>query len=442
MHTENTPTGVTSGDDFTPRQRRHAIAAVTLGNGLEFYDFITYAFFAIQIGQTFFPSDSPYLSLMGSLAAFGAGFITRPLGAHFLGGFADRHGRKPAMLISMTMMGVGILLLVLSPGYAEIGLVAPALAVTARLIQGFALGGEVGSASIYMLESARTGSRGFTMSWQAASQSIAGATGALVGLGLSLILTEAQLAAFGWRIALGIGAAIVPLALIMRRTLPETHDVAVHAAAPRASIRPHLRTIWTAFVILAAGTMSSYVFIYMATYAQNTLKLPSSIAFAGEMANNMAQAIAVLGGGMLSDRIGRKPVMLGGQIAFIAMIMPCFWWLTSWGGGTTAFLFINTVLAAASACYFGALYAYVGESLPPSIRARVFALVYAVPIAVFGGTTQLQVTWLLEVTGKPVALGWYLAITALIGLVAILFTRESAPLAHRRSQTLVAPLPA
>lgn len=313
MHTASTPTGATSGDDFTPRQRRHAIAAVTLGNGLEFYDFITYAFFAIQIGQTFFPSDSPYLSLMGSLAAFGAGFITRPLGAHFLGGFADRHGRKPAMLISMTMMGVGILLLVLSPGYAEIGLVAPALAVTARLIQGFALGGEVGSASIYMLESARTGSRGFTMSWQAASQSIAGATGALVGLGLSLILTEAQLAAFGWRIALGIGAAIVPLALIMRRTLPETHDVAVHAAAPRASIRPHLRTIWTAFVILAAGTMSSYVFIYMATYAQNTLKLPSSIAFAGEMANNMAQAIAVLGGGMLSDRIGRKPVMLGGK---------------------------------------------------------------------------------------------------------------------------------
>lgn len=124
------------------------------------------------------------------------------------------------------------------------------------------------------------------------------------------------------------------------------------------------------------------------------------------------------------------------------MIMPCFWWLTSWGGGTTAFLFINTVLAAASACYFGALYAYVGESLPPSIRARVFALVYAVPIAVFGGTTQLQVTWLLEVTGKPVALGWYLAITALIGLVAILFTRESAPLAHRQRQAPVVPLPA
>jgi len=182
-------------DHFTPSQRRRAVIAATMGNGLEFYDFITFAFFAIQIGNTFFPSQNHYLSLMGSLATFGAGFITRPLGAHILGGYADRRGRKPAMLISMSLMGLGIVLLCVTPGYASIGIAAPVIAVCARLIQGFALGGEVGSATVYMMESARPERRAFTVAWQGASQNVAATIGPAVGLALSLALSASELSA-------------------------------------------------------------------------------------------------------------------------------------------------------------------------------------------------------------------------------------------------------
>ena len=433
--------GGSLGDSLSPRQRRQAVAAVTLGNGLEFYDFLTYAFFAIQIGAAFFPSESRYLSLMGSLAAFGAGFITRPLGAYILGGYADRVGRKPAMLISMMLMGTGILLLVLTPSYASIGYAAPALAIIARLIQGFALGGEVGSASVFMLESAQTHRRAYAMSWQSASQNIAAIVGSLVGLTLSLLLAPDQLASFGWRIALGLGATIVPVALYMRKRLPETFEAPTQGSAGRTPLAPYIRPIACGFAIIASGTISSYVFIYMATYAQHSLGLSSSIAFAGETLNASSQLLAVLAGGVLADRIGRRPVMIWAQVLFCLSIMPCFWWITR-GGGATAFYFANFYLAAVSACYFGAVYALIAESLPPQVRGRVFALVYAVPVAVFGGTTQLQVTWLLEVTGEPVALGWYLTATAVVGLVAAVFARESAPQHVARQELAVSPLPA
>ena len=211
-----------SDHPLTPKQRRQAIVAATLGNGLEFYDFITFAFFAIQIGHTFFPSESAFLSLMGSLATFFVGFLTRPLGALVLGGYADRVGRKPAMMISMTMMGAGIILLVITPGYASIGYAAPVIAVIARMIQGFALGGEVGSATIYMMESADPHRRAYAMSWQGASQNIAATIGSAVGLLLAFVMTEAELSAYGWRIALALGVTIVPVALWVRSSLPET----------------------------------------------------------------------------------------------------------------------------------------------------------------------------------------------------------------------------
>ena len=219
---------LTNDHPLTPRQRRQAILAATLGNGLEFYDFITFAFFAIQIGHTFFPSHSPFLSLMGSLATFFAGFLTRPLGALVLGGYADRVGRKPAMMISMTMMGAGIILLVLTPGYATIGYAAPVIAVIARMIQGFALGGEVGSATIYMMESADPHRRAFVDELAGREPEhrrharLAGRPGA------DLVMSDAELSAYGWRIALALGVTIVPVALWVRNSLPETHPSRRH----------------------------------------------------------------------------------------------------------------------------------------------------------------------------------------------------------------------
>jgi MFS family permease len=401
---------------------------VIIGNGLEFYDFVTFAFFAIQIGHTFFPSTNAYLSLMGSLATFGAGFITRPIGAHVLGGYADRAGRKPAMLISMTLMGVGILLLALTPGYATIGIAAPLLALTARLMQGFALGGEVGSATAYMMESAKDERRGLTISWQSISQQISATTGALVGLGLSLTLTKLQLDLFGWRIALLLGATIVPFALFMRNGLPET---AVTQTGQTAPFRSYRRVIGLGALIITAGTIATYVFHYMTTYGQNSIHLSSSAAFAGQTANQAIGIIAAMLGGWLSDRIGRRWVMIVPQSAFLLAIIPCFVWLTT-ARSATAFIGANLILSVAYGVPFGATYAAITESLPSMVRARAFALVYSVPVAVFGGTTQLVVTWLLHVTGNPMAIGWYLAAVTGIGLLAMIAMRESAPIRLRQ----------
>jgi MFS family permease len=416
---------------FTPRQRRQAVAAATIGNGLEFYDFITFAFFAIQIGQAFYPSESAFLSLMGSLATFGAGFLTRPLGAYILGGYADRHGRKPAMLISMTMMGVGIVLLVLTPGYHTIGYAAPVIAVCARLIQGFALGGEVGSATVYMMESAVAARRGWTLSWQGASQSVAATMGALVGLLLSFVMSEAELASFGWRIALALGASIVPFALWIRHSLPETHDLPDSNPVAPAGFRSYMRPVVCGFLIIASGTIGTYIFQYMATYGQNSLKLSASVSLGAELGINFMEFATTLMGGLLSDRLGRKPLMVLPQGLFCLLVVPVFLWLTTAGTGT-AFIIGSLLLASVRGWVYGSVYAAISESLPKAVRARVFALVYSIPVAVFGGTTQLVVTWLLEVTGQPMAIAWYLSGVSLVGLAAMLAMRESAPIRRRQ----------
>ncbi len=209
-----------------PLLARRQVVAVALGNALEFYDFITYAFFAAQIGRTFFPSDRAGVSLLASLATFGAGFLTRPLGALVIGRMGDRRGRKPAMLLSFGLIGVAVIGLPLTPSYAAIGIWAPALVVGFRLLQGFALGGEVGPSTAFLMEAAPLMRRGFYISMQAMSADAAVLAAGLVGVVLAHWLSPAQLDAWGWRLALGLGAVIVPFGWLMRRTLVETLDVA------------------------------------------------------------------------------------------------------------------------------------------------------------------------------------------------------------------------
>jgi MFS family permease len=420
---------------------RRAVLAATIGNGLEFYDFVTFAFFAIQIGHTFFPSVDPFVSLMSSLATFGAGFLSRPLGAWVLGGYADRHGPKPAMLISMVLMGLGIVLLALTPGYATIGIAAPIVAVTARLIQGFALGGEVGSATTYMLEAVPDNRRGLSASFQAVSQAVAVTAGSLVGLLLSLVLGPEALAAYGWRIALALGALIVPFALLIRRSLPETLEEPEPAptsgpgtAAPAEGIA---RTVALGLVIIGAGTIATYIFTYMATFGQNTLKLPTSAAMAGQFGNSAIQIVVVLIGGWLSDRYGRRPLMIWPQLAFLLLLVPCFSWIVASHSGTV-FVTANVLLAACCFMSNGPAYAAISEALPRAVRARGFALIYSLPVTVLGGSTQLVVTWLLKVTGNPMAIAWYLCGVSLIGVLAMVLIRETAPALRARLSPAVA----
>src|SRR6201996_6813281 len=218
----------TSAESQQPVFTRTTLA-VTIGNMLEFYDFITYSFFAIQIGHTFFPTQGEFGSLMLSLATFGAGFITRPIGGIVIGSYSDRAGRRPAMILSFAMMGCAIITLALTPSYASIGIAAPIIVIIARMVQGFSLGGEVGPTTAYLMESAAPGRRALAVSWQPASQQIAATAGALVGTVLARVMTEADLTSYGWRIAFLLGAACLPFGLYLRAKLPETVDLSESA---------------------------------------------------------------------------------------------------------------------------------------------------------------------------------------------------------------------
>jgi MHS family citrate/tricarballylate:H+ symporter-like MFS transporter len=415
-----------------PISVRRAAFSATVGNMLEFYDFITYSFFAIQIGHTFFPTQSEYGSLMLSLATFGAGFITRPIGGIVLGIYSDRIGRRPAMLLSFALMGTAIIIISVTPSYAAIGLAAPVIVILARMIQGFALGGEVGPTTAYLLEIAPRERRALVISLQPTSQEIAATAGALVGLILSKTMTPEGLESYGWRIAFLIGAIALPFGFWMRRTLPETVE-RTDSAAPLgeatghfAIARRYTRVIALALTILACGTIATYVTQYMATFAQTTLHVAPAVAFATLLVSNGIQIIGALLGGWLADRYGRKPVMIIPQAAALLLTYPIFLWMVD-APGAWSLLFGFGVLSLIGSLPFTAFYATFTEALPQNIRGGVFATVYAVAIAAFGGTAQLVVTWLLHVTGNPLAPAWYLLLAAVIALAAMALLPETAP---------------
>jgi MHS family citrate/tricarballylate:H+ symporter-like MFS transporter len=406
--------------------RRAAFGAI-VGNMLEFYDFVTYSFFAIQIGHTFFPAQGDYGSLMLSLATFGVGFVTRPIGGVMLGIYSDRIGRRPAMLLSFTLMSGAILVLALTPSYDAIGIAAPVIVIMARLVQGFALGGEVGPTTAYLLEIAAPLKRTQVVSWQPTSQAIAATLGALVGLILSKAMSGEALEAYGWRIAFLLGAICLPFGLWMRRTLPETvRPAAAEAASHLAQARGHLKIIVLALIILANGTIGTYTTHYITTYAQTTLHVAPPLAFATSLVGLGLGIAGTQIGGRLADRIGRKPLMIWPALAFLVLIYPVFLWIVrdpgpgSLLGGFGCLLLIGSLGVSA-------VYATLTEGLPQAIRGGVFATIYAVAIAVFGGTAQLVVTWLIHVSGDPLAPAWFLMGAGIIGLIAVTMLPETAP---------------
>lgn len=398
------------------------VAATVAGNALEFFDFVTYAFFAVYIGQAFFPASDPFNSLLASVAVFGVGFVFRPLGSIVIGAYADRAGRRPAMLLTIVLITLGTMGLALTPPYASIGIAAPVIVIVCRLVQGLALGGEVGPASVFLIEAAPAGKRGLYSSWQLASQGLAVLAAGVVGLVLSLALDKTALASWGWRVPFVLCLLLVPVALYLRRAMPET--LRDGPPVKRARLRDHTKLIVLAVLIVLGGTVSTYLSNYMTTYAIATLHLPPAVAQAATVATGVSLFAGALLGGWLADRYGRRGVMLWPRLLLTLATWPLFLLLSH--HATAANLYLATiVLTVLTAISGAASLVVIPELLPRSIRATGLSIAYAIGVSLFGGTTQFIVTWLLRVTGDPASPAWYVTATSLITLAAMWAMPES-----------------
>jgi MFS family permease len=389
---------------------------------MEFYDFVSYAFFAVYIGKAFFPSSTPYGSLLASVATFGVGFLTRPIGGFVIGAFGDRVGRKPAMMLTIGLITLGTLGLAITPSYATIGVAAPILIVLARLIQGFALGGEVGPSTALLIEGAPRGKLGLYTSWQLGGQGMSACFGGIVGVVLATTLTPDELQAWGWRVPFFIGLLILPIAVFIRSRLPET-IAAEERETSNAKLffdvfTTHRKIVILAIFMILAGTVSTYLGNYMTTYAITTLGLPSSTGLAATVMVGAATLAGALFGGWLSDRYGRRWVMITPRIATLFLVYPSFQFLVASPGlgrllSVTAFLAILTAMSSTAGITL------IPELLPRGLRSTIIAVSYALGVAIFGGTTQFVITWLIHETGNPLAPAMYVMVASVITLIAM-----------------------
>lgn len=403
---------------------RRPIAALAVGNAFEFFDFTTYAFFAVQIGRAFFPSTTPCGSLLLSVATFGVGFVMRPVGGVVLGATADRLGRKPAMLLSLALMGLGTLALAATPGYGEIGVAAPVIVVLARLIQGFALGGEIGPSTVAMMEAIAPVRRGFAISWQLATQGASAAAAGLIGLTLATILPPDALDAWGWRVPFVLGIAILPFGLAMRARLDETLVAESTGAISLNRTACERRAMLVGLLFIISGTVAAYIEHYLTTYALTVLKLPAAEAFSASIVSGSVTFISALAGGWLADRFGRRPVMLVPRLLLVAASYPAFR-LMGAGEGATALLAATALIAALNGVSSAAGLCAIVESMSARARSTDLSIIYAVGVSLFGGTTQFVVTALIDWTGDPLAPSHYLTLASVLGVAASLMQRET-----------------
>lgn len=399
------------------------MAAIGLGNALEFYDFMISSFFAVQIGHAFFPTAFGGRGLVYTLATFGVGFFTRPLGGIVIGRYGDARGRKPAMMWSFGLMGVAIAGMAVTPTYASIGSAAPILLLCFRLLQGFAVGGEVGPITAYAAEAGPRDHRARYVSMLQTGQGIAVLCSGLIGYSLARLLSPRELDAYGWRVALLSGVLIVPIGLLIRSRLPETLQKAMDQGTHEPAGHSPWRVFFVGLTVVGAGTIAGYGLTYLATYSQDTLKLGAQLAFVTTIAQGLGYLSCAYAGGWLSDRLGSRRVLLLAFTLLLLLMLPAFALINRWPTAATLF-WVTATLSAIHITAIVCMSAFLVESLAPSVRSGTFAMTYATGVALLGGTTQVILKLLIDSTGSAYAPPWYIIAALAAGMLALTQLRE------------------
>ena len=415
-----------------PQVRRpiKQLVAASIGNAVEWYDWYAYTFLATYFAGQIFPGDAndPVVPLLSAFAVFAVGFFLRPIGGLLLGSMADRIGRRGALTVTIVMMGVGSLLMAALPTYASAGLLAPALLVLARLLQGLSIGGEFAAATTFLVESAPPGRRGLFSSFQYVSTTIGQLVASALAAVLAATLGKADMTAWGWRVPFAVGAVIALVGLWIRRTAEETHPEQEALAQGRrpplfTALRRYPRQSLLVAAVTVAGTVTYYTWTtYFSTYAQTAAGVPAAEALT---VNTIALAFFALLqplGGMLSDRVGRKPLLIVFAAGFAIGVVPL---LAAVRGAFGPLLLVQCVGMVLLTGYTSIAAAVNAELVPGRVRAAGIGFPYSLTVAIFGGTAPYLATWFASI-GRPGLFGWYVAALALFGLVVYLRLPESA----------------
>jgi MFS family permease len=414
-----------------------AVIRVSSGNFLEMYDFMVFGYYAAAIGRAFFPAGNEFASLMLSLMTFGAGFLMRPLGALVLGAYTDRHGRRAGLVLTLALMSVGIVSIACTPGYATLGLIAPLLVLGGRLLQGFSAGMELGGVSVYLSEIATPGHKGFYVSWQSASQQMAVMFAALLGVVLNTTLSPAAMSAWGWRVPLLVGCAIIPFLFRLRRSLEETGEFLARPRRPAASeVLRSLASNWTLVLIgtllVTMTTVSFYMITaYTPTFGSAVLHLTNGDSLIVTLCVGASNLLWLPVMGALSDRVGRRPLLVTCTVLMIATAYPAMLWLVD-GPTFWKLLTVELWLSLLYGSYNGAMVVFLTEIMPVDVRTAGFSLAYSLATAIFGGFTPAISTYLIQLTGNRAVPGLWLAFAGACGLVAAVVARAQ-PLTANQS---------
>ena len=406
-----------------------SVIRVSSGNFLEMYDFMVFGYYAAAIGTTFFPKNSEYASLMLSLATFGVGFLMRPIGAVVLGAYIDRNGRRRGLILTLALMSIGTISVACVPGYLTIALLAPLLVVIGRLIQGFSAGVELGGVSVYLSEIAAPAHKGFYVSWQSASQQCAVIFAALLGVALTSTLTPAQMTSWGWRVPLWVGCLIIPFLFVIRRSLAETEVFLARKHHP--SIREILLSLASNWSIVSLGmmlvtmtTVSFYMITaYTPTFGQSVLHLASKHTLMVTLCVGVSNLFWLPVMGALSDRVGRRALLVACTVLALLTAYPALSWLIS-SPSFGRLLVVELWLSFLYGSYNGAMVVFLTEIMPAQVRASGFSIAYSLATAIFGGFTPAICTYLIHETGNRAIPGVWLSFAAAMGLTAMFFTRK------------------